>query len=397
MVGYPFYGSGAGGWLNRNACPTFSGTSGRPKTERVADRGRNIQLSPFYWKQFTEYGLTKEEQIWLLKTQSHCFMALGLLKNAVEVSEHSLSIAEELKNWSQGSSILRSLVNLYQPLGQLNMSLEIAKKAISYADLSNDQEEQILNYCRLAHIYHLIGNLSSAESYCQKAEELKKKNGYLYLTTVPGFRYCDVLLDKSKGVDLLKNIISRGEYILENYTTELDPALGNLIIARSYYYLSEFDTAEEYFSRAIKDMLKSRRMEYMPPFYFARTDFYLNQNRIDQAQDDLNSALEIIERSDMKMYLADYYLMHGRCCLANHDNKTALSRYNKAKLLIQEMGYHIRDIELDLFAAQLCQQYDYVASKNADYYLQEAKKHIEIIGLWRLTPYIESLTSKLHI
>ena len=43
MVSYPFYGSEAGGWLNRNECPTFSGTSGRPKTEWMADSGRNIQ------------------------------------------------------------------------------------------------------------------------------------------------------------------------------------------------------------------------------------------------------------------------------------------------------------------------------------------------------------------
>ena len=73
--------------------------------------------------------------------------------------------------------------------------------------------------------------------------------------------------------------------------------------------------------------------------------------------------------------------IHGRYSLAAADFDTALNHYIEAKQLIQETGYHLRDAELDLFAAQICRSTKHVLdSKNADYYLQKAKNRIEEIG-----------------
>ena len=109
------------------------------------------------------------------------------------------------------------------------------------------------------------------------------------------------------------------------------------------------------------------------------------------------SAYEIIERCGMKLYQVDYLLIHGRYCLAIKDHDTALSHYIKAKQLIKETGYRLRDAELDLFAAQLRQhcgeQYrptnSDLYSKTADDYLQKAKQRIEDIGQWGLLRVIE--------
>ncbi len=114
-------------------------------------------------------------------------------------------------------------------------------------------------------------------------------------------------------------------------------------------------------------------------------EFYLTQNQLDLAQADLNSAWEIIERCGMKLYAVDYLALHGRYSLTTTDVDTALNHYQEAKQLIQETGYHLRDAELDLFAAQLCQHNQPVeAGKNAADYLQKAKNRIEEIGQWGL-------------
>jgi hypothetical protein len=85
----------------------------------------------------------------------------------------------------------------------------------------------------------------------------------------------------------------------------------------------------------------------------------------------------------MKLYAVDYLLIHGRYSLATADFDTALNHYIEAKQLISETGYHLRDAELDLFAAQIChstkQALDF---KDANYYLQKAKNRIEEIGQW---------------
>lgn len=44
------------------------------------------------------------------------------------------------------------------------------------------------------------------------------------------------------------------------------------------------------------------------------------------------------------------YLIRGRYSLATADFDTSLNDYEEAKQLIQKTGYHLRDIELDLFA-----------------------------------------------
>jgi exonuclease VII small subunit len=94
----------------------------------------------------------------------------------------------------------------------------------------------------------------------------------------------------------------------------------------------------------------------------------------------------------MKLYAVDYLLIHGRYSLATADFDTALNHYQEAKQLIDETGYHLRDAELYLFAAQLCHRTNQdLNSKNAEHYLQNAKNRIEEIGQWGLMPRFEEV------
>jgi len=98
----------------------------------------------------------------------------------------------------------------------------------------------------------------------------------------------------------------------------------------------------------------------------------------------------------MKLYQVDYLLIHGRYCLTTADFDSALIHYEEAKNLIQETGFHLRDAELDLFAARIRQQCDEQLLRQAniglhaqttEYFLQQAQNHIEAIeqhGLWRV-------------
>jgi hypothetical protein len=107
------------------------------------------------------------------------------------------------------------------------------------------------------------------------------------------------------------------------------------------------------------------------------------------------SAWEIIERLCLKLYAVDYLLIHGRYSLATHDHTTALNHYQEAKQLISETGYHLRDAELDLFAALIClnpeSKLKSLDSKDANYYLQKAKNRIAEIGQWGLMPRYEQI------
>jgi hypothetical protein len=96
----------------------------------------------------------------------------------------------------------------------------------------------------------------------------------------------------------------------------------------------------------------------------------------------------------MKLYAVDYLLIHGRYSLATADFDTALNHYEEAKQLISETGYHLRDAELDLLAAQICHHTKQdLNTKDANYYLQKAKNRIEEIGQWGLMPHWEAVNT----
>jgi hypothetical protein len=93
------------------------------------------------------------------------------------------------------------------------------------------------------------------------------------------------------------------------------------------------------------------------------------------------------------LYAVDYLLIHGRYSLATADFDTALNHYIETKQLIFEIGYHLRDAELDLLAAEYCRSAKHVLhSKDANYYLQKAKNRIEEIGQWGLMPRWEKVS-----
>jgi len=198
----------------------------------------------------------------------------------------------------------------------------------------------------------------------------------------------------------LEQVIRRSKYDLNISQREnvlLVASFDHLILARTYQALKQLQAAHIEFDLAIQSIQEAGSVDDMPQFYLYRADFYLTQNQLDPTQADLNSAWEIIERCNMKLYAVDYLLIHGRYCIAIKDHDTALSHYEEAKQLIQETGYHLRDAELDLFATMLCQQDlpEYrsstpaLFSQTADYYLQKAKKRIAEIGQWGLMRVIE--------
>jgi len=353
---------------------------------------------PFGWNDYSHTNLTEIVQASVLGNISFCLMSLGRLQDAVEPRMANLKLCEKLENWVETARAAQNLVDLYLLLGQLELAYNtVTQKQIEYAQLSEHSFSQIKSQCYLAIVLYRSGDLSEAIKYFQQAEVLQQHNGFQHLSSLLGFEYCHLLLDTVGDKNTFQTIIETVKHSFKIGGGLLDEALINLTSARIYVFLNKRSEVEKILQQAVSCIQKSNVATFTPPFYLYRADFYLTQNQLDQAQADLNSALEIIERSGMKLYQVDYLLIHGRYCLAIKDHDTALSHYIEAKQLIQETGYHLRDAELDLFAAMLCQQTqsEYrssnqaLFSQTADYYLQKAKNRIAEIGQWGLMRVIE--------
>ena len=107
------------------------------------------------WEKPVQTGLNESDQAWLLAEVSFLLMSLGRLQEAIEPREVNLIIRDKLADWKNASNTAQNLVEIYLPLGQLQVAKEIAHLAFDYAGKSEDIFEQIkaqiyvatLNYC----------------------------------------------------------------------------------------------------------------------------------------------------------------------------------------------------------------------------------------------------------
>jgi tetratricopeptide (TPR) repeat protein len=357
-----------------------------------------IALSAFFpqdWSQSITGGITEKDRAWLLAEASDCLMSLGRLTEAIALHEVIRDLHTKSSDWRSAARSAEHLSDLFTHLGKLDKARATAQQAIDYAFQIEDKWRQRTSYGRLATVLHCAGEMYEAQSIFTQAEQLLKKNEpeSLYLYALGGARYCTLLLNTANSPVDLEKILQRSDYCLKFSQREnwlLIIALSHLTLAQTYQALQQPGTSKAAFDLALQGMEKAGSIMNFPEFYLARADFYLSQKQLAPALADLNSAWEIIERCGMKLYAVDYLLIHGRYSLATADVDTALNHYQEAKQLIEETGYHLRDAELDLFAAQICiHTKANLNAKTAQDYLQKAKNRIEAIGQWGLMRVIE--------
>jgi tetratricopeptide (TPR) repeat protein len=175
---------------------------------------------------------------------------------------------------------------------------------------------------------------------------------------VRGFRYCDLLLTKQQ----VESVKERAARTLEWTTRQdwlLDVALDNLSLGRASMLEPERpgtgDTAlpAAFLQRAVEGLRKAGTMHYLPRGLLARAAFHRVTGDFGRAERDLAETLRISTRSGMGLHLADCHLESARLQLAQGNRDKAREHWETAKAMIERMGYHRRDKELDEIARKL--------------------------------------------
>ncbi|TPQ26489.1 hypothetical protein C2U68_11475 [Methylomonas koyamae] len=364
-----------------------------------------IGLSAFFspdWLQPYDNDMPKNVQAGLFSIASFCFMCLGRFEESAKLRQLDINLHNELEDWGMAANSSENYTDLLLSLGKLSDAKNSVRLAIDFSNRANDTARKLGSFGRLATVLHRSGNLHQAQHYFEKTERLWREefDDYPWTTSLGGKDYCSYLLDTASDPVALKKILERGIFglkIAKQNSDSNDIAIFHLILAKTYQALQKSQKSSAEFDLAIETIQKTKLIIFMPEFYCSRADFYLTQNQLKNAATDLNSAWEVIERCGMKLYQVDYLLIHGRYSLAIQDVDTALNHYEEAINITQETGYHLRDAELDLFAAQLRRQCGEayrstnpnLYSQTPDYYLQKARHRIKKIGQWGLLRVIE--------
>ncbi len=307
-------------------------------------------------------GLNEAAQTFVLRAAGFDLRALGRLQEAAEPFQIVLQANISQGKWIDAAIVADSLSDLYLMIGELPQALKFARQSVDMADRSGSQFQRITKRTTMANALHQANQLEEAEATFYQAEDMQKLLQPVtpILYGVWGFRYCDLLLGHGMHQEV-KERVTRTIKWGKQYGGLLIKALDNLLLGRACLLQSRqsgsnYGQAAEFLQQSVDELRQAGQIQELPRGLLARAEMYrLMGDRLsfERAQTDLAEAQRIAERGSMGLHLADCHLERARLRLAQGDRDNAREHWEKAKAMIERMGYHRRDKDVAEIEEQL--------------------------------------------
>ena len=312
-------------------------------------------------------GLAEAVQAWLLSQAAFRLRALGRMTEAIEPMRAGLQMGVAQANWKQAAIRAGNLSELELTLGDVAAAVSDAEQSVVFADRSGDAFQRMSKRTTLADALHHAGGREEALARFREAEAMQAgwQPEYPMLYSLPGFRYCDLLLAGAEraAAGVLEdgdsgeacNEVERRAALTQEWAIQAEAALliialDHLTLGRARLYRAIFDgsapdVAEPEIDQAVDGFRRAGTSHHVPRGLLTRAWLRAAQGRPEDARTDLAEAEEIAERGPMPLYLADVHLYRARL----FHNRAALA---EARRLVEKHGFFRRREELaDLEAA----------------------------------------------
>jgi ATP/maltotriose-dependent transcriptional regulator MalT len=97
----------------------------------------------------------------------------------------------------------------------------------------------------------------------------------------------------------------------------------------------------------VDGLRQAGHQEHLPRGLLARAEYYRVTGDLDKAGKDLDEAFTIASRGGMGLFIADCHLEYARLIKAKNEKQKAREHLKIAKEMIEKMGYHRRDKEVE--------------------------------------------------
>ncbi|MDQ3009302.1 MAG: toll/interleukin-1 receptor domain-containing protein [Acidobacteriota bacterium] len=311
-----------------------------------------------WWK--IAAGLTEDSESLVLNQVSLNLRALGKLKESVQPLLTGLQTHVSKEAWVDAAISAINLSELYLTMGEVRQSLKVAQQSVDMADRSGNSFCRMAGRAVLADALHQAGWLPEAEAAFCEAEALQKQYQSFYplLHSVRGFWYCDLLLRQRK----FKEVRDRAMQALvwaNQQGSLLTIAMEHLSMGRAcllqmqQHGAGTYAEAVGFVQGAVNGLRQADDMSHLPRGLLARAELRRVTGEYQRAHADLDEAMRIAERSQMRLHLTDCHLERARLCLAQGDRDKASNHWATAKAMIEQIGYHRRDRDLEEIAREL--------------------------------------------
>jgi hypothetical protein len=312
------------------------------------------------WRKVAE-GSIDQIKAFLLGEAGFFLRALGRLREAAEQMEAAVDAAVERADWINASRGAVNLGELQLTRGEVGAAAEFARRAGEYADRTGDWDMQLVGQTTLADAQHQAGQLDGAAKLFAEAESLRKElqREYPLLYSIRGFRFCDLLLSQDEHAEARRRATQTLEWARKGGLSLLAIALDHLTLGRATSAAAldtgdaDFSEAEEHLGAALNGLRAAGTQDFLPLGLLARAELSRHQRDFPRAERDLREAAKIARRGEMRLHQTDAHLEWARLHLARNEPDDARERFDKARTLVNETGYHRRDRDLAEIEGQL--------------------------------------------
>jgi tetratricopeptide (TPR) repeat protein len=333
----------------------------------------------------------------------------------------SVDVRVKQKEWKAAAVNASNLSELQLTLGEVAAARKSGQRSVGYADQSGDMFERMSDRTTYADALHQAGEAAAALALFREAEQLQQERqpGYPRLYSLPGFRYCDLLLGQGGTAEVLERAEQTLEWGEHGYSL-LSKALDQLTLGRAHLQQAVEETppnrpavstrrfaplsgegqeqarslsaAEGWLDQAVAGLRASGYQYYLPRALLARAALHRHTHDFTRARQDLQEVFDIAEPSGMRLHLTDWHLEMARLLLTppspalppqggqgaeelaqplggvesapsplagegreGGNSSEAAYHIAEAERLINETGYHRRDKELAELQAKLNQ------------------------------------------
>jgi tetratricopeptide (TPR) repeat protein len=320
------------------------------------------------WSKFSS-SISVDLQGLLLNEAGICLRTLGRLSEALETMSAALDIVVQKGNWINSATGAINLSELLLLMGDVAGALRAADNSVDYSDLSGDKKRCGASRAIQGCVLHHCGHHSSALKCFIEAENIYAESDpkYPLLYSIPGFRYCDLLLDEPNRIAwrhfLTRNVlpatlntcISKCHSVSQRAVQtinwiqddQLSTTLDHLTQGRADLYAAILKSssgdpglANNELVVAVEGFRAASRADYLPLGLLSRAWLYYVKGDFCRAESDLDEAWEIAERSLMRLHMADILLYRARLFRDNGALK-------QARVMIENCGYWRRREELE--------------------------------------------------
>ncbi|MDP8207520.1 MAG: TIR domain-containing protein [Candidatus Electryonea clarkiae] len=321
-------------------------------------------LAGFFTESWTEIAgdLSLSDQGYILNQTSFALRALGRLGESQPPIEAALVIAVKNKNWANASRSASTLSEMYLANGKISSAVDFAEEAVKHTEEAKDEFQVYAMMTTLADALHQAGEVEKALDLFEEAEELQKKHQpqFKYLYSLQGYQYCDLILSTG-NVDEVRRRFEESLEISKRNDWLLDIGFAHLVEGRALSVRTEesgngWAKASEHLDEALVYLRKSGMYNFIPLGLIARAEMLrlrCQEGDADRAWVDLEEALEMTRRSELKLFLADSLLEATRLHLKQENITEAEKTFTEAAKMVSDMGYHRRDKEVEKLRKQL--------------------------------------------